>query len=345
MLSPETIKNMAKQGVNITKLMADAMKSGQNPLEVYLKKLDSMLGTDQVKRKARLGSLFGDMQAQDFIRPMLERLDSFGKDKAEIMGAVGTIDEDYALMMSTFNKKAEGAANAVGKLRDSIGKSLLPPLGAVLGLVTPVISGFAEWSDSSPGVTLALTSIGAALVVLPPILRTVAFASQFATIGFKGLGFAMAATPIGAALMGIALAAGLVYDNWNVVKFFFDNFFTMVEYRANEIVETFQRVGTSISDAFGKAKSHLGFGEEKPQPDQGAGRWAGMTRDGPGAPPSQSLGSATAGAQTAGAGPTGRVDLTVNLANLPRGSTVETKSRGAAIGEVDTHTGYQMAVP
>jgi len=346
MLAPETIKNMAKHGVNVTKLMADAMKSGQNSLEVYLKKLDSMLGTDQVKRKARLGSLFGDMQAQDFIRPMLERLDSFGKDKAEIMGAVGTIDEDYVRMLSTFNQKAEGAANAVGKLGDSIGRSLLPPLGVALGLVTPVISGFSDWADGSPGVTLALTSIGAALVVLPPILRTVAFAARFAAVGFRGLGLAMVGNPIGLALMGIALAAGLIYDNWGVVMVFFENFFAMVAYRANEIVETFQKVGATISETFGKVKSYFGFGEDQaPAPPTGVG-WAGTARSGPGASPGPSLGAATVGAQQASAAPpTGQVDVTVKLDGLPRSSTTETKARGAALGEIDTHTCYQMAVP
>ncbi|MDO8608247.1 MAG: phage tail tape measure protein [Phaeospirillum sp.] len=227
MMSPETIKNMAKHGVNVTKMMADAMKKGENPVEVYLAKLDSMLGSDQVKRKARLGELFGDMQVQDFIRPMLSRMDQYKEDKAEILKATGTIDADYGRIMTTFNERSKAAANAVDKLGESVGRSLLPPLGAAMVLAAPVIEWMANLSGSAPGTTMAITGIGAALMVLPPALRLVAF-------GFRGLGIAMAANPIGLAVSGIALAAGVIYDNWVPIKFLFDNFWTLAQFRFEE---------------------------------------------------------------------------------------------------------------
>nr|WP_068436194.1 phage tail tape measure protein [Magnetospirillum sp. XM-1]CUW41144.1 conserved protein of unknown function \ len=343
MMSKETLKNMEKRGVNVMKLMADAMKKGENPVEVYLKQLDKMLGDGStadglVKRQARLADLFGDKQVQDFIRPMLARIPEYTKLKAEILKSSGTVDGDYARILSTFNEQSKAAANAVEALGNAIGRSLMPPLGAAMALATPVISWLADVADKSPGTTMAITGVGAAMMVLPPALRLVAF-------GFRAVGIAMTANPIGLAVSGIALAAGLIYDNWVPIQFLFENFWTLAEARWQQfsgvIMDTWAILSTPIrtmlaaGEVMGKAISGKGFdiapiGDALKKSTDAGGRMldrTGITT------------AAAAGADVAN----GKVEVSVNLSGLPKGSTVSTEASGAAISDVDTTLGYVMA--
>lgn len=343
MMSPETMKNMAKHGVNVTKLMADAMKKGENPLEVYLNRLDSMLGGDQIKRKARLGELFGDMQVQDFIRPMLSRMDQYKADKTEILKATGTIDADYARIMTTFKEQSSAAANAVSRLGDSIGRSLMPPLGAAMALATPVIGWMADLSAKAPGTTMAITGIGAAMMVLPPALRLVAF-------GIRGIGAAMTANPIGLAVSTIALAAGAIYDNWAPIKLFFETIWFVAKYRWNEFATFVGEVWASISEPVEKAMAFAGINSDKGKPGGARGVLSGQAlaqaqARGEAAGAGLSGGPAAQAAAPGAPGATGRVEVAVRVDGLPKGSQVSTESSGAAISGVDTTTGYMMAGP
>jgi len=343
MMSPETMRNMAKHGVNVTKLMAEAMKQGENPLEVYLNKLDSMLGTDQVKRKARLGELMADMQVQDFVRPMLSRMDQYKSDKAEILKATGTIDADYGRIMGTFKERSNTAANAVSRLGDSIGRSLMPPLGAAMALATPVIGWMADLSAKAPGTTMAITGIGAAMMVLPPALRLVAF-------GIRGIGAAMTANPIGLTVAGLALAAGAIYDNWATIKPYFDTFWDVAKPKweaffsfvmdAWSMLSTPIRTMIAAGEVLGKAAMGDGVdlapvGAALRKSGEAGQRMLGRAGIGPAA---QAAASGAPGA-------TGKVEVAVRVDGLPKGSQVSTESSGSAISGVDTTTGFMMAGP
>lgn len=328
MLSPQTIKNMEKAGVNVVKLMADAMKQGENPLEVYMTKLDKMLGTDATKRKVRLGALFEDAQVQDFIRPMLQRMDQYKKDKADILVAAGTVDQDYSRIMGTFKEKSDGTAHAIENLGEAIGKAWLKPLGQVAETATPVITFIGNLADKSPTATLAISGLGTALVVIPPMARTAALAMGFLGGTISIMGRAIAITPIGAAITGIALLAGLIYDHWEPIKTFF--------------VGLWETVGSSIDGvvrAANKVKSAIGLGssalKQDAQPSERIG--AGMAAE------NAPLGGRAAEAVAPGGrGPAGEVNVNVRVDGLPRGSTVETKTIGGGIGDFDLTTGYIM---
>ncbi|MBX9633688.1 MAG: phage tail tape measure protein, partial [Magnetospirillum sp.] len=213
--SPETVKKFAAHGVNIQKVFSDAVAKGENPLEAIIKTTDKLLGNDQVKRKFRLGSLFEDQQAQAFLIAMLADMDKYNSLKAKALKSVGGVDADYARRMDEFKAKSQAASNAIDNLGDSIGRSLLPPLGAMLGVATPAISWLADLSDKAPTTTMAITGVGAAMMILPPALRLVAF-------GIRGIGLAMAANPIGLLVSGLVVGGALIYDNWVPIKNFFE---------------------------------------------------------------------------------------------------------------------------
>lgn len=214
MMAPETINKFKEHGVNVTKIFSDAMKKGENPIEVMLKKIDGMLGSDVTNRKARLGALFGDMQVQDFIRPMLANMGDYKKLKSDIMKSSGTVDTDFARMMETNKELTTGFTVQLGKLGEAIGSALVPPMNLALKAITPIVTVLGEMATNSPATTAALVTFGSAVTLLPPAIGAV-------TVAWSILSKSMIASPIGLAIGAVAVGAGLIIDNWGAVKSFF----------------------------------------------------------------------------------------------------------------------------
>lgn len=349
MTAGETVRNFAKAGVNLKKVLADAMAKGQNPMEAVIEKTMALTKGDPFK----LSALFSDQQVQAYLKPVMSGYDRYKAMRDDIAtGSAGTADQDFARMMGTFNMQAQGAANAVGMLADSIGRSLLPPLGGVISVATPVITWLADVADRSPGVTMAVTGLGAALLILPPALRLVAF-------GIRAIGVAARVSPIGLLVSGLVIGAGLVYDNWETVRGLFIGIWEPVKAKWTEFSDFVGGVWAKISGPVDKAMAFMGFGntvnansgvaappaagDSIPAPSPaGAGQAlaSAVAASAPASSPA-SAGQALASA----AGGKGQVDVNVNLAGLPRGSEVSTQSQGPGVGDVDTYLGAQMVGP
>ncbi len=365
--SPETVKKFKEAGEDLKAIFGKAMAEGKNPMEVLLTKIDGMLGTDATKRKFRLGALFEDQEAQAFVTAMLEGREKYEKLKgASLSGeAKGKVDKDYARRMEEFTEKSNAFANAVGNLGDSIGRSFLPPLGAALTVATPVVTWLSNFSDAAPGTTLAITGMGAGLMVLSPALRLASFATRtfglsnlFAAGGIKVLGAAIRSNPIGLAVSGIALLGGVIYDNWAPIKGFFTGIWDDVQPAWTEFsgfvmewadivitpLRTIQGLWKDLGGALGG--KGLDFSNTKAAIGQNFEAAAKMAdRAGVGDSVRQ-LGARAMGAMgTAGApGADGKVQVQVDFANLPRGVETRVESSGKDF-DVDTRTGYQMAGP
>lgn len=388
MMSPDVMKNFKERGVDVTKVISQAMKDGENPIEAMLRKTDQLLGNDQVKRKARLGALFGDMQVQDFIRPMLANMSGYKQLKGEIMNAAGTVDEDYNRILQTGKERSQAFGNAVDKAGRSVGKALLPAIGAVLDVGTPMVEWLGNVIDKSPGTTLAVTALASGVMVLPPALRLATFAARtfgisnlFAAGGVRALGLAIRANPIGLLVSGIALAAGLIYDNWQPITEFFGKMWegvkphweafsafisdwatvTLAPIRAvmelGKVAWDFvtgkevdlsgvKAVGTDALAAGGRMWDAVP--KEATRPDFGIAAGDALAASqartaAVAARPQDSVG----GLSTAAAGQeiSGQLNVKVDFGNLPPGARVSTEASGRAVGDVDTRTGYQMAGP
>jgi TP901 family phage tail tape measure protein len=376
MMSPDVMKNFAERSVDVTKVIGDAMKKGENPIEAMLRQTDALLGDDQVKRKARLGALFGDMQVQDFIRPMLAGMGNYKQMKSDMLAASGTVNEDYNRIIQTGKEKSEAFANAVDKAGRSIGKALLPPLGFVLDAATPVVEWLAEMADRSPGTTAAVAMLGSGIMILPPALRLATFAARtfglaniFAAGGVRAMGVALAANPIGAAVTVMAIGAGLIYDNWDTIKTFFlsiwddvqpywDSYFSFVVDGAlmmttplravlavaKATMDVLQGKGfdfatvTAVFDESAAAGKRMWdrVPKEMQRPDMGILK-----------PGDALAASDTGGLSTAAMGnaPTGQINVALDFSNMPTGVDVSTSASGPAVGDVDSRTGYQMSGP
>jgi TP901 family phage tail tape measure protein len=208
--APETVKKFEEHGVNLKRVLKDAMAKGENPMEVLITKIQSMTKGDPFK----IGELFGDMQVMDFLTPMLANMAQYKKLKGDIAASTGTVDTDFARMMEENKELAKGFRSEVTKLGEAVGLALLPPLNMAYQVLTPIVGALGNLADTAPTTTLAMVGVVTAFVVLPPAIR-------LATIAFGVFGRTLMANPIGLVIGGIALAAGLIIDNWGRVKSFF----------------------------------------------------------------------------------------------------------------------------
>ena len=123
-LSPDTLKKANKFGVDLYAEITKAQANGGNPFEVAMQNVMKMTkGGDQ----KLLGELFGDMQVQNFVRPMIQNWDEYERVKLSALSAGGdVIDEDFAKIGATTKSGVGGMVAAFGRLKITIGDSLEP---------------------------------------------------------------------------------------------------------------------------------------------------------------------------------------------------------------------------
>lgn len=95
--APEVQKNFRKFGIDLPTLLKRARDEGLDPFLVTLKAIQKATGGDEFK----LGELFGDMQVQNFIKPMLLYTDDYKRLVGEINAANGVLEGNFGRMMNT----------------------------------------------------------------------------------------------------------------------------------------------------------------------------------------------------------------------------------------------------
>ena len=145
--SPLVLKNAKKAGINIKAILKKAWAEGENPFTAVMEALHAKLGNDPFK----IGEIFQDAQVQNFLKPMLADFEDFKKLKADMDSqSAGSVDADYARMMSTAAQQMQGLANSVAMLGDSLGKALLPQTKKLLGVLTGIVGSVTQFTEANP---------------------------------------------------------------------------------------------------------------------------------------------------------------------------------------------------
>ena len=175
MLSQDPVKNFDKFNVNIEDGLKNAMQAGLDPIEFMIEQIKEVAGDD----KFVLSQLFGDMQVQQFVRPMMANFEEFKKIKAEALGATGVVDKDFERALTTANERFKGLGIAMSNFGEAIGRILLPPLGwiadkigAVVRAATWLANAFPNLTGAVMGATLAFTSYRAAVLAVGVAQKT-----------------------------------------------------------------------------------------------------------------------------------------------------------------------------
>lgn len=183
--APDTVKNFAKMGVNLEASLKKAIAKGENPLEYLLGLIQKVTKGDKFK----VGALFGDMQVQNFLAPMMQHMEEYRQIKEKSLGASGVVDRDFANMMSTGTERLKQAQVQLGRFAVTMGTILLPALGAAADKFGAMLSVVSDLAQRYPNLTTVVT---------------------YAAVGLVGFKVAALAARLGGTLLldGVSLLAG-----------------------------------------------------------------------------------------------------------------------------------------
>lgn len=235
LMSPETLKKAKKEfSLDLYGIIKDAQTKGKNPFEEAMKAIAKVTKGDQ---KA-IGELFGDMQVQNAIRPLIDKWAEYEKIKRESMTTNDELADDFNKMMESMKSGTEGLGNAWQRLMITMGTTATPVIGSVSRGLQGVVEGMDDITKAHPttvgglmavvgGVAALTTVLGVGRLAaggfmyawgaVPPILGVVRAAIGATMVAVRGLTAALASNPIGLAL----LAGGLVASNWDSITGFF----------------------------------------------------------------------------------------------------------------------------
>ena len=189
--APESVKKFADAGIDHKGSIQQLAKDGLGPFEAsvqlvmeYLKsqspaaaaqfraamqekdngKQQEML--QRINESYALGDLFGDMQAMNFLRPMIMQMEDYKKIKAESMKAAGqdVIGEDFAKRMQSPLEQWKAMRIEAERVSESLGNALLPAALAVGQSLLPILRSTAQWISENQELVVILAK-GAALLL------------------------------------------------------------------------------------------------------------------------------------------------------------------------------------
>jgi len=291
--SKETVTNLQKMGVSVRDVFDQAKANGKNPLIAIIKTIKEVTGGDSFA----LNKIFGDIQVKNFLNPMLANIDDFNKIYSKALHAQGVNQRDFAKNMQDTTEKTTHLKIAAINLGDAFSRSLKPAVDFTVGK----LAGAAEWASDmvtkypavgqvigglAIGFTALTTAIGLTIAAQWALNTSVVAGSvsmlgrwtgglmtlgsrvlPLVATGLRAVGVAMAASPIGATIAGIALAAGLIYQYWTPITGFFKSLWSGIKSIFSS-VSTW--IGKTITHPIDTLKNTLGstwdslFGASKP---------------------------------------------------------------------------------
>lgn len=271
LLSPETLKRSEKLGMNLHKVIQKAWADGKNPFEAGVEAISKM--TSQADLKL-LGELFGDMEVQYAVKPLVREWEKYKEIKKEAL-STRSIDRDFSIMSATARVQMDKLKDSALGLSVRLGTALEPTFVAIGNTLTPLVQSVSDWTDKNPELAASIAIGGAALtaftagamalgfaatflkpglVALSGAVRLVGAAAMFAGKSLLWIGRALLMNPIGLAVTTIAGGAYLIYKHWEPLKGLFADLWAGIKSSA---MDAFNYVTSKLSwvgDAYRKVK-------------------------------------------------------------------------------------------
>jgi TP901 family phage tail tape measure protein len=203
LFAPETLKSFADAGIDIKQSMMSLRSQGFTPMQAMLETITLYLGKKgpeaasaftkareaalaRLNEAYKLGELFTDMQVMSFIRPAIANRDEMADIQrgAEAAASEGGLDADFAARMEVATEKAKRFRGELNLLGIGVGTALLPALGSLLDVVTPVLSAVTDWVSAHPNLVAGVVGVVTALVT-----------AKVAMLGFR-FGALLLASPV-----------------------------------------------------------------------------------------------------------------------------------------------------
>lgn len=214
-------------------------------IEHMVKEFDKLKSLDSVKLNTVLKEIFGGGQDQQMVatlvteglagyRKMVADMDKQADLQKRVGIQLGTLKNLWDAASGTFTNTLAAFSGAMGedlkaitewfgKLSESVGNLIKenPELAQWLGRAALALAGIAVVGGT---LAIAVGGIGAMVgwfgLLVPAVLSGVGAFAMLLT-ALSTVGAFMLANPIVLAITALALAAGLIYENWSPIKAFF----------------------------------------------------------------------------------------------------------------------------
>lgn len=149
----DTIKKFKGFGIDLPAALKKAYAEGKTPLEAIAELTQKATGGDLSK----VSFLFGDMQAQGAIRPLIQNLEEYRRIRAEAAKAgqaapgQGIVDADFALRAQNASVQARALQGNLIAIAMTAGQHLLPTFAALSEKALALTERFSAWADKNPG--------------------------------------------------------------------------------------------------------------------------------------------------------------------------------------------------
>ena len=294
-LSPDTLKKAEQMGSDLYGVISDAQDRGANPIEAAIEEINRITeGGDQ----KLLGEIFGDMQVQNFVRPMLQNMKQYQEIKEKALGAQGVVDKDFAEVLATSRLQIDMMNNSFSILGKTIGEVIEPAFAKVAVIITPVVRATREWVSNNKELVGGFLVVGGVLTTLRLAVlstqlaykmlgggilniaaslakqRIAALAAATSTTaagtaatfsfgamaaGIRAVGIALMTTPIGALVGAIAVAGALVYKYWGGVSAFLGGVWKGIKIGLEPVVQVFSNLLDSLGPVGSGIRSVIGW--------------------------------------------------------------------------------------
>ena len=158
----ETIKKFDKFGVDLPAAMKKAYAEGKTPLEAIATITNQTLGGDLSK----ISFLFGDMQAQQALRPLIQNMDEYRKIRTDALASKGAVDAAFARRTEDANVSTRAMIGNLQRMAIVAGPVLLPPLVALTEKMLLITDRVTGWMQANPKATKTIITMVAGLGAL-----------------------------------------------------------------------------------------------------------------------------------------------------------------------------------
>lgn len=222
LVAGKNIDGFASQ-MKISSVQAKALLS-QDPTEFAKKFAVSLNGLAPDKLAKKLDDL--KIGSQETIKVVGALGSGVGR-LTELQNVASKAFQEGTSLQNEYNKKNENTAAKLAKARNNmeaftilIGTQLLPMLGDLIQMVTPVIQRFVDWAKENPGITKTILKISLGVAALSFALAGVSGVIAIATKAMAVFNFIMAMNPIGLTVIAIVAMIGVItsvviwWDKW-----------------------------------------------------------------------------------------------------------------------------------
>lgn len=218
LFSQDTKKDFEKAGIDIEQSLKGLREKGLTPVQGMLEIITDYMGKkspeaaaqfqsamavkddkerelalQRISEAYKLGELFQDMQAMNFIRPAIANMAEMKDIQQGSLAASdkGLLDADFKKRMDTATEQFKAFKIGLTDVGITIGNVLLPPLVSALNTVTPVVRAFGEWAKEHPVLIKGVIGLAGGLVAgklafIGIKYAALSVASQFNTLA-KGI--------------------------------------------------------------------------------------------------------------------------------------------------------------